>query len=104
MDSGAACLQGDIFNDLTSAGFPARYTFARNPIVDSISRALAAAGASVVDEVEFRMFGEDGVLETPLAATSYEVWELPERRITTVRSHKWRAAARLGPVGPLWRN
>ena len=42
-----------------------------------MSRALATAGASVVDAHEFRMCGENGNLETPLVGVSYEVWELP---------------------------
>ena len=61
-----------------------------------MSRALAAAGPSVVDETEIRMVGESGTLETPLATTSYEVWELPGRRIATIRFHKWHVAARVG--------
>ena len=36
-------------------------------------------------------------METPLAPTSYAAWELPERRITAVRSHEWLVAGRLGP-------
>ena len=51
----------------------------------------------MVDAQEFRMCGETGSLETPIAGSSYEVWEL-QRRITAVRPHKWRAAARLGPL------
>ena len=48
-----------------------------------------------MDAQEFRMCGENRAAETPLVGAPYEVWGLPERRITAVRSHKWHEAARL---------
>ena len=84
--------QREVFSDL-----PDGRTFARTPEVDPTSRALAAPGAQVADAQEFRMCGEMGALEPPFLGSSYEVWELPGRRIATVRSHKWHAAGQLGP-------
>ena len=43
------------------------------------------------------MCGETGALGTHLADSSNEVRVPQERRITPVRSHKWRVAARLDP-------
>ena len=65
--------------------------------VDLLSRALAASGAQIVYPKEFRQSGEKGALETHLVGSSYEVWGLPERRITAAGSHIWHVAVRLGP-------
>ena len=43
------------------------------------------------------MCGEMSVLETTLAGSSDEVWELAERRLAAARSREWHAPARLGP-------
>ena len=95
MDSDATILQDDISNDLVFANFPDSFSCVRNPNVDPMSRFLAAWGGSVVDKTDFLMVGEDGALETPLATTSDEVWELPECRIATARPREWHVGARL---------
>ena len=70
-------------------------TFTRAPKIDPMSRAVSAANAVVGDAQEFRMRGETGGPDTPPAGKSYEASGLPERRIATVRSRQWQAAARL---------
>ena len=50
MDPDFAILQDDAFNDVIPAGLPARRAFSRNSGTDPESRALPAAGASVVDK------------------------------------------------------
>ena len=51
----------------------------------------------MVDNTDFRMVGKKGALEAPLTSLNFEVWELPERRITAAGIHAWRVAARQGP-------
>ena len=62
------CAFGDLYalesgaSTIEDAGLPARETFARNVCTDPMSRALLAAGATVVDKTEFRTVVENGAL------------------------------------------
>ena len=89
--------QREVSSDINSARLPGNHTFAQTPKVDPPSRAQAASGAQGADAQGFRACAEMGALETPLAASSYGVWELSERRIALVCSHEWHVAARFGP-------
>ena len=66
-------------------------------MVGPISRALHAAGATIVDASKFRMLNRKGSMETPLVATTHVVWALADKRITEVRKRKWHSAVHRGP-------
>ena len=89
-------LRRDICLDVTFAHLPVRHAFARTPKVDPTPRASAASGNLIVDARGLRVRGDNGGVETPFAGLSCEVRDRQERRIAAVRSHKRRAATRLG--------
>ena len=80
-------LQHEVCSVVSFANLPNGHTLTRAPEVNPLLRALAVSGAQIAGAGEFRMCGERGVSETPVACSSDEVLELSGRLMTAVRSH-----------------
>ena len=96
MDECILLSQHEVFSDMRFADLPAGRTLIRTSTRELLSRALAASGAQIADAKECRVRGEMNDLETPVTGSSYEVWELPGRRIATAHPHERHVAAREG--------
>ena len=63
-----------------------------------LSRALAVAGAPLVDDGEFRTLGADSGLTRPLVGRDFTAWAPPERKASDEKERReWRLGVRLAP-------